>query len=295
MNRKELAHLWAHKAGPSGRASSFYFEGDTIYSYGRHFPIARHHKGVVLMTTRGYSNTTARHISAVRMACSHKSVFYVYRPDRYPSKADISHYKERIEQAAMAAVRARSSKNRKIHELSELVIEANSFCELFGFKTRFSLPTDWSELKKRADKMAAAEHKREQEKKRKIEVEAQEKIQKWLAGESVSIPYNIDRVYLRAVLTPNELVSQHGVAYLMETSKGARVPLGDAKRAFEFCMKMRDRGWHRNGEQFKVGNYQLDEITSTHVKAGCHRIDWEMLTSFAKSVGWLDEQGNLKQ
>ena len=288
MNRKELAHLWAHRARPSGRASSFYFEGDTIYSYGSHFPIARHYKGVVLMTTRGYSNTTAQHISAVRMACSHKSVFNVERPDRDPSKADIANYKEGIEQAAMAAVLARSSKNRKLHELSELVIEANSFCELFGFKTRFSLPTDWSELKKRADKIAAAEYKREQEKQCRIEAEAQEKIQRWLNGEGVSIPYSISRVYLRARHAACESINgDQSDDMIMETSKGARVPLNEAKRAFEFCMKMRDRGWHRNGEQFKVGSYQLDAIGKDGVIAGCHRISWDEIERFAKQQGWI--------
>ena len=39
-----VAHLWANKSQDSARESGgrFYFVGDTIYSYGSHFPIARH-------------------------------------------------------------------------------------------------------------------------------------------------------------------------------------------------------------------------------------------------------------
>jgi len=48
---------------------SIYAVGDTIYSFGSHFPIARKlPSGVVLITTRDYSRTTAKHICAVRAA-----------------------------------------------------------------------------------------------------------------------------------------------------------------------------------------------------------------------------------
>lgn len=68
----EIAHLWAHQSKPEARNphGNFYFEGDTIYSYGRHFPIARHieHNGkkAILFVDHGYSNTTAKHIGEVR-------------------------------------------------------------------------------------------------------------------------------------------------------------------------------------------------------------------------------------
>jgi len=44
-----VAHLWANKSQDSARESGgrFYFVGDTIYSYGAHFPSPRHftHQG----------------------------------------------------------------------------------------------------------------------------------------------------------------------------------------------------------------------------------------------------------
>jgi hypothetical protein len=69
---EEIAHLWAHQAQSSARnpQGNFYFSGDTIYSYGSHFPIARIalvHKGenkgaqVVYETVREYSSTTSMH------------------------------------------------------------------------------------------------------------------------------------------------------------------------------------------------------------------------------------------
>jgi hypothetical protein len=35
-----VAHLWAHQSQDSARnGGNFYFEGDTLYSYGAHFPL----------------------------------------------------------------------------------------------------------------------------------------------------------------------------------------------------------------------------------------------------------------
>jgi hypothetical protein len=37
----EVAHAWAHQTGRCHRGHHMFYEGDTIYSYGHHFPIAR--------------------------------------------------------------------------------------------------------------------------------------------------------------------------------------------------------------------------------------------------------------
>ena len=76
-----VAHLWANQSQAEARNgtprdSNFYFEGDTIYSYGSHFPVATHTKDkrgapVVIFTQAGYSPTTGRHVSMARSAARH--------------------------------------------------------------------------------------------------------------------------------------------------------------------------------------------------------------------------------
>ena len=72
-----VAHLWAHKSQDFARnpGHNFYFHGDTIYSYGSHFPVARHVENkrgrAVLFTTRDYSVTTSGHKWTVLGACKH--------------------------------------------------------------------------------------------------------------------------------------------------------------------------------------------------------------------------------
>ena len=73
-----ICHEWAHQHGDNGKGSSIFWEGDTIYSYGYHFPMAIHVDGVVLLTTQSCSVSTAKHLSLVRQAISHLPVITVY-------------------------------------------------------------------------------------------------------------------------------------------------------------------------------------------------------------------------
>lgn len=293
MNNTQVAHLWANKSRPSAKGSSFYFEGDTIYSYGPHFPIARHVNGVVLFTTGSYSVTTARHISITRQACSHLDVFHVENPRLDPSGKDVKGYAERIKQASLRAARARNPEIA-IDDLERLVCEANNFCARFGFKARFAMPAgDQFEALKLKAKEAAQREKVERarvaEKQKQEEARA---IAEWLAGERSSLPYSVGRVFLRVKhldIDGGELKEGSATTWTrqLETSKGACVPLADAEKAFRFITRHRESGWHRNGDTFQVGEFQLDAVNAQGIVAGCHRIDWEEIERFAKVQGWI--------
>ena len=41
-NHSEVAHFWANQVQGQGKSSNMFFEDGIIYSYGYHFPIARH-------------------------------------------------------------------------------------------------------------------------------------------------------------------------------------------------------------------------------------------------------------
>lgn len=75
MNNTKLSQKFAG-GGTTGRGSSMFIDGDTIYSYGYHFPIARrtdkkyHAIPVALFNGNGYSNTTAKHKGNVYSALS---------------------------------------------------------------------------------------------------------------------------------------------------------------------------------------------------------------------------------
>lgn len=83
MNNSMVAHLWANEKQESANGSNFYFEGESIYSYGRHFEvgrIVRNKRGekAYLINDTYYSSTTSKHQYYVREAIPTGSkVFYV--------------------------------------------------------------------------------------------------------------------------------------------------------------------------------------------------------------------------
>lgn len=61
MTNEQVAEMYA-EGKVEGTAPHMFIDGDTIYSYGYHFPIAtKVRDGVYLFNIDGYSNTTARH------------------------------------------------------------------------------------------------------------------------------------------------------------------------------------------------------------------------------------------
>lgn len=73
MNNSMVAHLWANEKQESANGSNFYFEGESIYSYGRNFEvgrIVRNKRGekAYLINDIYYSSSTSKHQCRVREA-----------------------------------------------------------------------------------------------------------------------------------------------------------------------------------------------------------------------------------
>src|ERR1700732_1780173 len=120
VDSSEVAHLWAHKAQDSARnaKNSVFFRCGVIYSYGEHFPIARHvtntsGASAVLFTTAHHSVTTTGHCSMVRSAVSHLDVFEVsnvFAKIKAEHEGNLADYAKRISAGLLKAARAKTSK-----------------------------------------------------------------------------------------------------------------------------------------------------------------------------------------
>jgi len=275
-----VAHLWAHKSQDHAKApgGNFYFHGDTIYSYGSHFPIARHvtrkGKSAVLLTTRTYSHTTSGHTWMVEGACRHLTVFHVDNVESREPRRQFEEYRARFKELARKYVKSRQNKPYVFSQLKGLVEEANAFSAFFALRVRLTLPAE--------GEMAAeckAIEKKEREAKRRAEANRQreetERVQKWLDGQSDYCPYG-QAVRLR--IKGDEL----------QTSHGARVPLAHAIKAFRTIKRLRDKGqtYERNGHTIHLGHFALDAVDAQgNVRAGCHNVAWEEIARVATIAG----------
>jgi hypothetical protein len=296
----EIPHLWAHRTQDEARnrQGNLYFNGDTIYSYGSHFPIARHvtndaGEGAVLFTTATYSVTTSSHCSAVRSAIpSGIRVFHVPNVchGRYSGSeltaddhaGNLVDYGGRIEKHVVTSARAKSSYAKEWnHEHAVGLREAAiAYCAFFGLPVPNipevpKLDSDaLTAIRKREAKRAA--EKAEQTKRQRAEalVRQQELITKWRASEYHGCLYNIPPM-LRIVGDE------------VQTSRGARFPVSHAKRALAFVRKIREsqKAYVRNGHTVHLGPYALDRIEPDGtVKAGCHVVSWEEIERIASAL-----------
>ncbi len=293
----EIPHLWAHRTQEEARnrQGNLYFTTNTIYSYGSHFPIARHvvsnaGERAVLFTPATYSVATSSHCSAVRSAIpSGIPVFHVPNVchGRYSGSeltadhhaSNLADYTERIEKHVITSARARSSyaKGWNHEHAVRLCIEAVAYCAFFGLPVPNipevpELDSDaLTAIRKREAKRAA--EKAEQTKRERAEaiVRQQELITKWRAGQYSGCLYDVPAM-LR--IDGDEVV----------TSRGARFPVSHAKRGLAFVRKVREsrQAYVRNGHTIHLGPYALDRIEPDGtVKAGCHVVSWEEIERIA--------------
>jgi hypothetical protein len=296
----EIPHLWAHRTQDEARnrQGNLYFNGDTIYSYGSHFPIARHvtndaGERAVLFTSATYSVTTASHCFAVRSAIpSGMRVFHVPNVchGRYSGSeltaddhaGNLADYAERIEKHVITSARARSSyaKTWNNQHAGHLRDQAFDYCAFFGLPVPNisdvpKLDSDaLTAIRKREAKRAA--EKAEQTKRERAEafVHQQELITKWRASEYHGCLYDIPPM-LRIVGDE------------VQTSRGARFPISHAKRALAFIRKIREsqKAYVRNGHTVHLGPYAIDRIEPDGtVKAGCHVVSWKEIERIASDL-----------
>ncbi len=290
-----VAHLWAHQSQESARnggRDNFFFRGTTIYSYGMHFPIAKHAsnkrgESAVLFTTQTYSVTTAKHCSIVRNAIRGQTVFRVSDPANINHAANMEDYAKRIVDAALSAAKARSNKEWRLRQLEALIVEANAYSAFFAQRKRFALPSDFDLA---AAKEMAAEWTRKQDAARRKrdalraaelaqrQADALIAVQRWIAGESVQRweLAHAEGTFLRV---------KPGEPETVETSRGAEFPMAHAKRILPAVRS--GVPYAHNGHTIHAGAFRIDAIDGDgNVRAGCHYVMRAEIERFAATLGW---------
>ncbi len=286
---KELAHIWANQLQEQGHVSnrSMYFEGDTIYSYGGHFPIAKHvGNGKVLFTTDTHSKTTAKHIAHVRNAASHLERIYVYNP-RGGSHENFDKFLSKIKRELAGLLNAR--KPEKYIEPAKYVYQqAIKYAEFLGVP----VPNELTELIESVDKGEYKEYLANEAARIAKEQAARECIahkkaigdlKKWYKGENVRLyARHGDRDHLRII----ERMEDKKHIKRIETSQGIEMPLEVARKAYNW-VKLTIQAGGCNGDcHFKILDYEVTALTSKLMTIGCHKIEMKEIEKIATILNW---------
>lgn len=293
-DKHSVAHLWANKiqdqaSTPSG---NLYFNGDTIYSYGSHFPIARHIKDKpvtgagydVMFTLRTYSVTTTQHLTIVRQASSHLSKLYVWNFP-YHNKDQDAHEKNIIKWMGairdlikeMATARKPEARMGAIEQHKRNLLK---YIDFYGLKLSaqdkvvISL-TDAREYKGMADKQAAIEKAYKdkvikQGAKIAAYVNGAWKSYKNMTEVKEQMPpakVKLYETYLRLRDDVSILLRTDGKE--VETSKGVKIPVPVAKRIYTWFISTPPCTGDCN---HKILDYTVTAKDEKQLIVGCHTI-----------------------
>lgn len=132
-----VARNWANQTGKASRGFNMFYDGATIYSYGRHYAIARlvtvNGKRVALVNSRGYSVSTAKHTSLVRRALNVQTftVPFVTSDTLDAHAANVAAMRAEARACRDKAKRARKYGASWLHDAAILDDRANAYAALF--------------------------------------------------------------------------------------------------------------------------------------------------------------------
>ena len=282
-SNSEVAHLWANQLCQSAKGSSFYFKDKTIYSYGAHFPIASFvtndlGQEIILFTRDSYSNTTAKHISYARSACSHKQKLFIPEVEPY---GGINHSKcfslwlKEIERIKTTKLFKARKPLIYMEQIDAILDEAKLYAKFFGIElpkelinASNPLSVEKIEELKRKDKEYREQRKAIQRKREeRLQAVNAEKIAKWLNGENVYLSHDIMRYQILRVKGDR-----------IETSKGVKIPIEIAKRFYHKLIQ----------SAICIGDailgYRVDSIKGDIIKIGCHTFEISYLLNFGAQL-----------
>lgn len=276
LSPEMVAHTWANQTQSEARNpnGSLYFEGESIYSYGKHFCIAKHvineiRERAILFSTRGYSNTTVRHKSIVMNACNHLNIIQCNDAGDYKA-ANIEAFENEIKFVLKGLLNAR--KPEKYIDLAESVYtRCEKFANFYGIDIPDSIKTPLNEAKngKYANYLKAEQERILEEKrfhKKEAEKAHNKNVKKWKACKIVKLYSRFDQDYLR-VLDGDIQTSQHVI-----------IPKEVAKRIYNSLA---------SGKPVKkILDYNVEEVTKDHIKVGCHLIKFKEINRIAAQMQW---------
>jgi len=285
FKKDDVAHMWANQIQQEGRnaGGNFYFTGNTIFSYGAHFPIAKHvtnkrGDNAVLFTFRKYGNTTAKQIGIVDRSINHLNKILCYCPGE-GHIINLEKYFDAIK-GELSGLATAKKPEKYINPANYFFNECIKYCKFFGIK----VPANIKNIIKKAESGKYSEYLKKESariNKERIKREKEalkmhfESLDKWRAGKG-------ERLYSR-----NENVDylRHN-GKRVETSQGVEIPTEIAKRAFTWILNTLVLGGCEGECKYKIMDYEVKSLDTEKITIGCHVIKISEIKALAIQLKW---------
>jgi hypothetical protein len=264
----QVIHLWANQTQSDARCANVFFEGKSVYSYGRHYELGRlvqfNGVTVALVNNTGYSVTTSKHISAAYHAVAHLPRIMTKAGDGFwDIKKSLIETQGNLVESLMGLFSQRCFwSGFRFDKVVEQIAEFNQTATALGFKKLcIDVTDDFKALVNEHVKLAEA---------RQLELTSPEAIAKREA-KALKRAANAVQTWRNGGALTKELRNLRPMLLRIngdevQTTGGASVPLTHALR----LLRMIEHGTAKAGEP--VGSFKLDEIQGETIKIGCHTI-----------------------
>lgn len=285
---EDCIHTYAQFSQDQGESGNVFFYGNTLYSYGHHFPIAhktQNDKGetAILLNGRTYSNSTTRHQGIAQAATRQYFQITSFGMDsntKYNGTTSQEEHARHIEYyirefKAIAEKLAVSRKPAKWIEEAQWLEEKNRvYLNFFNltpspeYQEAFKQATEVSEeLRAKVKAQQAEILKRKKEREAEEAKEYAVKVQEWITGERQSL-------YPRPKI---DILRRSGDQ--IETSQGVKMSMKWAKAIYAALL----HNDLKAGDKVLDQGYTVGKVNGT-VQIGCHTFDTEYLLNFGKTL-----------
>lgn len=291
----QISHEWFYQTKEKGSGSSYFYEGPIIYSYGRHFPIARivekNGEKIVLFTTSSYSGSTSAHVNMTRGAIpSYVQIIEMRNVpteplDRINHKPNIEAYTNEL-QSALKALETARKKEKWIGEITSLIDKFKAYMDFFQLplsaemETLFNDPTIEKFDTYMANEAARiAKDKKKEEQKRGRAVKKQ--VSEWQEGKRSRVTLlGWKYAYLRISKSGNRI----------ETTEGIEIPVDKAYQLYQRIQQTLQNGGCTGdcGESF-MEQYRIVKISKNTLHIGCHIIEMKEVNRIATLMNWTQQ------
>ena len=282
-SNSELIHVWANNdaAEVYKRANSVSCQNNVLFSYNT--AIAHIYGETVILNKHSFSVSTSKHQSLARSASRHCKQLLVDIPIWNNSglvygQNDFNNFIVSHNEKIAADYLVKASRAKKNADFYSGMAYAHlksleDYAALLGLEYQAG---DLSALQAAA--IEADKKRKAAEKIRKAEkiAEQTEALQRWRNGENIYRHFEITALRING----DEI----------ETSKGAKIPLDHAIKAWPLLKRIHDSGqeYFAGSHSIKLGHYTVSRITRDNMIIGCHTIPFGEIVNIAKQLNLLE-------
>ena len=271
----DVIHLFAQQDQEHAKCNSVFFHGTKIYSYGYHYLMGEfitNKKGysAIMINNKGYSNTTAKHVSHLSSATRQYKQFYTIY-------CDSNQVLQQLESLLQKLGKAKKPQ-KYISEALNILDHFNEFLEWFGKPYDSFSKENLQKIREIEKLFKAAPGRESAEQYAKKKAAAQKASDKKDFLKSLQKFQNFEINYISHNSFSNEdflrINTQSGN---VETSQGVKVSIKESQILYKLIKAGKDI------KGLKISNYTVISLNGV-LKIGCHRINRKNMDEIGEQI-----------